>query len=65
MIEALKNQQYFMLKTVLDQKINPEYAFDIFLNWIVTRVDGYTLEKMAGKMLRASWEKQRNETNRN
>lgn len=62
MLENCKNQEYFMLKTVLDEKINPHYAFDIFAAWIVSRVDGDTLEKMAGKLLRAAWKKQQEES---
>lgn len=62
MLENCKNQEYFMLKTVLDEKINPHYAFEIFASWIVSRVDGDTLEKMAGKLLRAAWKKQQEES---
>ena len=61
MLKHCKSQEYFMLKTVLDEKINPYYAFDIFASWIVSRVDGDTWEKMAGKLLHAAWQKQQEE----
>lgn len=59
LLEKFNNQQYFMLNIVLDEKINPFFAFDIFTKWIVTRVDGDTLEKLAGKLLHLAWQKQR------
>lgn len=59
LFERYKNQQYFMLKTVLDDKINPYFAFEIFSGWIVSRLDGEALEKMAGKLLHLAWQKQR------
>jgi hypothetical protein len=59
-----KFYQYALFGEVLDNRMKPQYVFEMILRWIEARVDGDTLERMAGEMLRTSWEKQRNETKR-
>jgi hypothetical protein len=56
-----KFYQYALLSEVLDNRMKPQYVFEMILRWIAARVNGDTLERMAGEMLHESWRKQREE----
>ena len=60
-----KFYQYALLSEVLDNRMKPQYVFEMILRWISARVDGDTLERMAGEMLHESWRKQREEMKEN
>jgi hypothetical protein len=60
-----KFYQYALLSEVLDNRMKPQYVFEMILRWIADRVDGDTLERMAGEMLHESWRKQREEMKEN
>lgn len=53
--------QYKLFSEILDEKMKPEYVFDIFLKWVSNKVTGDDLEKMAHNMLHEAWRKQREE----
>lgn len=56
-----KFYQYALFGEVLDNRMKPQYVFEMILRWIAARADGDTLERMAGEMLHESWRKQREE----